>query len=58
MDNAGIKASRRYRQRQRERLARLTEGHNAILAKLDGNDKPLAVELRAISTAALGGSAS
>lgn len=48
---------RAHRKRRAEERTRLIEGYNQILAKLKGNDKPLAVELRAIAETALGGGA-
>lgn len=40
---------RAYRERRQQRFERMSSSLSAILAKLDGNDKPLAVEIRKIA---------
>jgi hypothetical protein len=54
MSKTIAQASADYRARRAERIGRLEAGHQAIIAELTGNDKPVAVRIRAISTEALG----
>lgn len=47
---------REFRNRRAKRISLMTGALSAILAKLEGNDKPLAVELRALAEHGLNGS--
>jgi hypothetical protein len=54
MSKTIAQASADYRARRAERIGRLEAGHRAILDELVGNDKPVAVKVRAIANHALG----
>ena len=49
MSKTVAQAQKEYRERRARRIERMTDALNLIIAKLDGNDKALAVELRAIA---------
>jgi hypothetical protein len=54
MSKTIAQASADYRARRAKRIGRLEAGYRSILTELAGNDKPVAVRIRAISTEALG----
>ncbi len=49
MSKTIAQAQKEYRERRAARIARMKSALDRIIARLDGNDKPLAVELRAIA---------
>jgi len=49
MSKTVAQAQREYRERYRARHERMKLALGSIIAKLDGNDKPLAVAVRALA---------
>ncbi len=49
MSKTVAQAQREYRERRAARIERMRSALYRIIARLDGNDKPLAVELRTMA---------